>query len=116
MESNRPEAKAAAAYMRLVEDKTLPAWAVFCFVDFKWAQPDKDEASEVAMISDHAILLAPSEIDNGFEGLLLAEHCVSDTEVQMVYRNQTWQMKLPKFDSFTIAKSGVELDIVRPPG
>ena len=114
-DQNKPEAKAAAAYMRLVKDGQLPPWAVFCFSDFKHAEADPRPASEVAIIHANFILLAPVEIDNGYQGLLLAEHCVSLAEVDVSFDSKDLRLKLPEIEGYVVAKAEQELDLLTRP-
>lgn len=112
-EASRPEALAAAAYMRLVEDKRLPPWALFCIADFKHATAALRSADEVAMIHDSFILLAPVPIEGGFTGLMLAEGAISNSTIQITYEDELWAIQIPKLEGFTVATSNIELDAVR---
>lgn len=114
-EANKPQARAAAAYMRLVKDNLMPGWALFCFGDFKHADASLRESSECAIIGESWMLLAPEQIDNGYTGLLLAEFPVSGKEITGVYREEVVTVKLPEFQDFVLAKEGVEIDELRPP-
>lgn len=115
VEANRPAALAAAAYMRLVTDKLMPPWALFCFTDFKWADPSPREAGQVAIIGDGWVLLAPQPIDNGFTGLLLAEHRAAGQEAEGIYLGERVTVRLPQFEDFVLAREGVELDRLGEP-
>ncbi len=106
---------AGAAYMRLLSDGVLPAWAMFCYADFKGLEPSHAEAGTVAMISEHFILLAPVEIDGGYQGLMLAENVVSGQHVEVEFYEQKMVVSVPLFDDYVIAKGDVEVDLVRPP-
>lgn len=116
VEANKPQARAAAAYMRLVEDKQMPPWALFCFSDFKHAEPSTLDQGQVAIIGDQWILLAPTAIDGGFSGLLIAEHAVSGQQLPGRYQGQDLVLQLPTFEDYVLAREGVELDEVKPPG
>lgn len=111
-EANKPQARAAAAYMRLVIEKMMPPWALFCFTDFKHAEASPRDAEQVAIIGDGFVLLAPDPITGGFQGLLLAEHRVAGMEVEGAYMGETVKVRLPLFEDFVLAKEGVELDQV----
>lgn len=108
----KPEALAAAAYQRLLADKLLPPWALFCFADFKGAEPSRRDASEVAIIGDGWILLAPAELDSGFSGLLLAEQRAAGTIATGSFAGQSVDVELPHFQEFVMAKAGVTLEEV----
>lgn len=111
-EANRPEQRAAAAYMRLVKDGKLPPWAIFCFSDFKHATESPADVDQVAMIGDNFILLAPVEIDGGWEGLLVAEQVAAGKQVSAQYEGREVMVSIPPFDGYTFAKAGVEIDLV----
>lgn len=113
-DSNKPEQRAASAYMRLVKDGVLPPWAMFCFGDFKHAKEASAPASEVAIIGDAFILLEPTVIDNGYEGLLIAEQVCSAQVVKARFQEADITVKIPEFEGFTFAKAGVEVDLVNP--
>lgn len=112
MEANKPAARAAAAYMRLIADKLMPPWALFCFTDFKHAEASPRDADQVSIVGDGWVLLAPDPITGGFQGLLLAEHRVAGAVVEGAYMGGTVTVRLPQFEDFVLAKEGVELDQV----
>lgn len=114
-EQYKPEALAAAAYMRLIEDNRLPPWALFCIADFKHAEPALRSAEEVAIIHESFILLAPVPIEGGWTGLMLAEGAISNSTIHVTYEDEPWAISIPKLDGFTVATSNVELDAVRLP-
>jgi len=117
VEANRPQARAAAAYMRLVVDKQLPPWALFCFSDFKHAEASKRPLEEVAIIGEQWLLLAPEPLEGGYQGLFIAEHVVSGKALLGAYRGQQVLLQLPTFEDYVLAREGVELDeITRPVG
>lgn len=113
-EANKPEVRAASAYMRLLKDNLIPPWAVFCFQDFKHATASSRPSSEVAMVGESFILLDPQEIDGGFVGLMLAEHTAASKVITVDYDGQHWQIQTPEFEDFVLAKAGTEVDLVRP--
>lgn len=114
-EQYKPEALAAAAYMRLIEDKVLPPWALFCIADFKHAKPAARSAEEVAIIHESFILLAPVEIEGGLTGLMLAEGAISNSTIEVTFEGQPWEVRIPRLDGFTVATSNIELDAVKRP-
>ena len=115
VEANRPQAQAAAAYMRLVQDKVIPGWALFCFTDFKWSEPSQRTVDECAMVGENWVLLAPESIEGGYTGLLLAEFIRSGEVVQGNWMGKTITVRLPVFEDYVLAKEGVELDEMAPP-
>lgn len=111
-EADKPDLLAAAAYMRLLEDGLLPAWAMFCFADFKHAKPSPASPEKIALIGEGFLLLSPAEITGGYEGLFIAEASASDQTRPARYEGSEFAVKLPKFSGYTYAKSGIELDVV----
>jgi hypothetical protein len=114
VEENRPKARAAAAYMALVKSERLPEWATWIYADMKDGK-GKVYLGDPAMMGDGVILLAPTEIDGGFRGLLLAEAKVSGRQIEMVWRDMVHLLAIPKFDSFFYAEDEVDLDLLMPP-
>jgi len=112
-ESMKPEVQAAMAYRRLLDDGVLPPWALFCFADFKGAEPSRRAAGEVAIMGDGWILLAPVEAEGGFTGLLLAEQHVAGQTLQGQWLDEPVEVELPPFQDFVIAKAGVHLPETR---
>lgn len=108
-EALKPEAQAASAYRRLLDDGLLPPWALFCFADFKDATASKRPSAEVAILGDGWILLAPIEIDGGFQGLLVAEQRVAGQTLQGAFMDEQVEVELPAFQEFVLAKAGVHL-------
>jgi hypothetical protein len=101
--------------MRLINDKVMPPWALFCFTDFKHAEPSIRTPSEVAIIGDGFVLLAPEPIEGGYTGLLLAEYAYSGQVCSGTYLDKEITIKLPEFQDYVLAKEGVELDEMQPP-
>lgn len=116
VEANRPQARAAAAYMRLIADKAMPPWALFCFTDFKHAEASAKDLSEVAIMGGDWILLDPVVLDGGFQGLLLAEHSASGQLRTGSFQEREVTVRLPSFEDFVLAREGVELDEITQPG
>lgn len=113
--SNKPEREAATAFMALVRDKVLPAWALGFFADFKNGEPTKRPSDELAMVGNDVILLAPIEIHEGFEGTIIAEQTASDQVRHLEHSGRTWVCKIPKFDGYLYAEAGVTVDIISQP-
>ena len=113
-DENKPEAKAAAAYMRLVKDGLLPPWAVFCFSDFKDAAASPAALSEVVMQGESFLLLAPEEIHNGYQGLLVAEHVVSGQVIDVTYQKMEFKVRSPTSTVMCSPKPGSRLTCPQP--
>jgi len=114
-EANRPEAKAAQAYMALVKANKLPAFALGFFGDFKHGEPTKRDWDQLAMVGKDVVLLAPSSIEGGFECTMLAEHSASGERRTVFHMGQDWVIEVPVFEDFVYAKNQVEVDVVIRP-
>jgi len=112
---NRPEERAALAYMALVHKKQLPPWALAFFSDFKHGARTKRPISELVLLGTDAILLAPVDIEDGFEGLLIAEQSASGQVRSMRYQNMIFEVRIPEFDDYLKAENGIQVDIVSQP-
>ena len=112
---NKPEERAALAYMALVQNKLLPPWALSFFSDFKHGAKTKRPVSELALLGTDAILLAPQDIEDGFEGLLIAEQSASGQIRSMRYQGMIFQILVPEFDDYLKAENNIQVDIVSQP-
>lgn len=99
--------------MRLMKEGLMPPWALGFFSDFKHAEPSKRPVEEIAMVHEQFLLLAPVEIEGGWEGLMLAEHAVSGQQVEVSYQGGKVRILAPEFEDFVIVKAA-EVDLVRP--
>ena len=113
--ANKPEEKAATAYMALVKASKLPAFALAFFSDFKGGRPTRREWQQLAMVGDDVVLLAPSEIEGGFEGTLLAENSASGEIRTLLHDGQEYVVQIPQFEDFVYASNQVEIDLIKPP-
>ena len=114
--ANRPEQKAATAFMALVKAQKLPAFCLGFFSDFKHGEPTKREWDQLAMVGEDAVLLAPSSIEDGFEGTLLAEHSASGQIRKLFHMGEYYTVKIPEFEDFVYASNQVEIDLIMLPG
>jgi len=112
---NKPEERAALAYMALVHKKQLPPWALAFFSDFKHGAKTKRPISELVLLGTDAILLAPVDIEDGFEGLLIAEQSASGQVRSMRYQRMIFEVRIPEFDDYLKAENGIQVDIVSQP-
>jgi len=64
------------AYKALVDQKKIPAWALFCYKDLV-ATAIGAPPSLLAFISEEAILLAPERVEGGYKGLLIAREAAT---------------------------------------
>ncbi len=77
----QPEERFGAAAMFLQEKGLYPVWALFCFPALRKAA--KGEAPPlVAFVAPDAILLAPSEVEDGkWKGFLIAEKTAGNRSI-----------------------------------
>lgn len=114
-DESKPEQQAASAYWTLLERKQLPNWALFCLGDFKSGK-GRTFPTDPAFISEHLILLAPSETDKGLRGVMIAEAAASGKQVAGTWEDHRLLVSVPKFDGFVAAQADTELVILRPLG
>ena len=112
---NKPEERAALAYMALVQKKRLPPWALAFFSDFKHGTKTKRPISELVLLGTDAMLLAPQDIEDGFEGLLIAEQSASGQVRTMRYQNMLFDVRIPEFDDYLKAENNIQVDIISQP-
>ena len=108
---NSPDKLAANAYMKLVEDKRLPSWALWVFSSMKHGDASRAPALP-ALIGTGVILLNPEERNGGVEGLLLACKEVSGQTVTLFGDGRKrCRVSLPTFEEATtrLAREGVYL-------
>ena len=113
---NKPAEAAATAYMALVKSKELPPWALGFFSDFKHGQPTKRPTSELAMLGENFILLAPIEVHEGFEGTMIAEGVCSGQVIKVEHAGTTWQVQVPEFEGFLYSEANITVDVLSTPG
>ncbi|ACT65627.1 predicted protein [Cyanophage PSS2] len=111
-DANKPEERAARAYMKLEELEELPDWAVFCATDFLHGE-GKPFLSDPALRGDGFLLLAPVEIDEGFRGLLIAQYKVSGKKIQAAWEGSVYEVDVPEFNNFVTAQSEVDVNAIR---
>jgi len=106
-----PDGHYGAAYLELVREKRLPAWALFCFKELSSSATVDYVPGEPAFICEDAILLHPTPKTNGYEGLLLALESASDERrVFTDSRGQKISLQLPYVETKVIARENVILD------
>ena len=78
-DGDRPDYVYGSAYMALVKEKRLPAWALFCFKALSQSANAGYEPEEAAFLAEDAILLHPRQVGyNSYEGLLIAMESASE--------------------------------------
>ena len=64
--------------MKLIKDKKLPPWALFCFKDLSSAENKAYVPKNCALIAEDAMLLHPMKTPLGWTGLLIAKESASN--------------------------------------
>jgi len=111
-EANKPEARAARAYMKLEASNQLPEWAVFCANDFLHGK-GKPFLNDPAMRGDGFLLIAPVSTEKGIRGLLIAQHKVAGQNIEAAWEGDLYRVDVPGFADFVTAKAEVEIVAVR---
>ena len=109
---NLPDEAPAAAYMHLLENKKIPAWALFCYKEFQSRGKDVEPPQPVAAIGEGVLLLAPKEKNGGLEGLLLARSEVSGEQVQASIAGYEITLAIPEFTEQIIAREDVFIPVI----
>lgn len=108
---NDPDAINAAAYMKLLEDGKLPAWALFCFQEMKGMAGEVAPPTPLAAIGDGFVLLAPEPANGGMEGLLIAEGRVAGQKRRAHIGRQKLWVTIPEFTETVIAREHMFLAV-----
>ena len=110
-DGDRPEYIYGSAYVKLIREKRLPPWALFCYKDLSVSANAEYEPDFCALISEDAVLLHPEKVGrNSYEGLLLAQESAS--EQSRVFRDDkgnTVTLRVPFVGTKMIAQEGVVL-------
>ena len=112
-DGDRPDYIYGSAYMGLVKQKKLPAWALFCFKDLSASALDDYEPLEYALIAQDAVLLHPEQVGpNSYRGLLLAQESASEQKRVFVNdKGQAISLTLPHVGTKVIAEEDVVLSL-----
>ncbi len=105
-----PDGHYGAAYLELVRQKKLPAWALFCFKELSSSATIDYVPGEPAFICEDAVLLHPVQKAGGYEGLLLALESAGDKRRTFTdSRGQEISLQLPYVETKVIARENVVL-------
>ena len=109
LEGEGPDGYYAACYLKALEKKQLPMWALFCY---KSVAPSARGAAGVnyALIAEDVILVGHRKTDSGFKGLLIAMESASDQDRD--FRDQdgnVYTLRVPTIGTKVIAKEDVTL-------
>jgi hypothetical protein len=110
-ERNDPDEINAAAYFALIENKQLPAWALFVFGDMKGLQGSMAPPEPVAAIGDGFILLAPEPVNGGIEGLLIAQQKASGRVLEATLGRIKVKVTVPEFEEMLLAREHVFVSV-----
>ena len=81
-DKNVPAERYGAAARWLAEKRLYPGFALFCFPELN-KHAGKNVPPLVAFLHPNAVLLAPTEAEEGWRGLLIAEHSASNKTLSM---------------------------------
>ena len=108
-DKNLPAERYGAAARWLAENQMFPAFALFCFPELN-KRAGRNVPTLVAFIHPSAILLAPTEVEEGWKGLLIAEHCVSNQTIEMRSPcGQEIKVKVPSVNDEVAAQEDITL-------
>ena len=110
-EKNDPDEINAAAYFDLIENKLLPAWALFVFSDMKKMKSSIPAPDPVAALGDGFVLLAPQPVNGGMEGLLIAEKRVSGQVIEVTLGRMKVKVTVPEFEEMLLAREDIFVGI-----
>jgi hypothetical protein len=108
---NAPAERYGAAAFWLVQNGMYPSWALFCFPELN-KNRGKNVPTLIAFLHPSAMLLAPTMREDGVVGLLIAEECVSNSEVTMRSPcGQEIQVKIPAVTDEVAAQEDIILQL-----
>ena len=110
-DGDRPDHVYGSSYVKLIADKKLPSWALFCYKDLSRSALAGYEPEICALIAEDAILLHPEKVGaNSYEGLLLAKESASGE--RRSFKNDFGEeifLSVPQVGTKLIAQEGVIL-------
>ena len=104
---NDPDAINAAAYMALLKDGKIPAWALYIYPDMKSNAGDTAPPDDLAAIGQDFLLIAPQPVNGGMEGLLLAKQRVAGELILVKVGNTSVRVRVPEFEESVVAREYV---------
>ena len=110
-DGNNPDAINAAAYFDLIDKKQLPPWALFVFSEMKKMKSPMPAPDPVAAIGDGFILLAPTPVNGGMEGLLMAQQRVSGLTIEVSLGRMKLKVNVPEFEEMILAREEVFISV-----
>jgi len=110
---NLPEAQYGAAVKELISRNLFPAWGLFCYKDLVYRASTRPPEL-LCFKCDTAILIAPTEVTNGYKGLLIALEEASNQTLQMESPcGRKVNLNVPYIHTKVIAKEDVILQLVK---
>jgi len=110
---NIPMASYGSAVMKMIELNIFPRWAYCFYKDFKAAAAGPAPA-RLALMHEHALLIAPEVGENTVRGLLISEDKASDQVLEFESEDGLkLNLKMPKLSIRYSANEDVELQIVK---
>lgn len=112
-EINSPAAKYGAAANALISNNQMPPWALFVYSELKKNSDKANPPEPVALLSEYAIVLAPSCEDGECSGMLIADKVASGSIVEFTSTcGQTLKLMLPSFQASAYAQEDVVLRVI----
>jgi hypothetical protein len=107
-----PSGSYGAAAVKLVKDKRMPPWALFCFKELN-STARKDYTPAIAgFVCDDAVLLHPKLTPEGWKGLLIARESASfGTRLMYDDKGAPIMLLMPEIPTKVIAKEDVTLSL-----
>lgn len=104
-----PSGYYAACYVRAIELKKLPHWALFCYKEVA-SSAVGTAGPQYALLSEDAILIGPTKTETGFKGLLIAQETASgQVRAFSDPDGNVFELMVPLIQTKVIAKEGVVL-------
>lgn len=109
---DKPATRYGAAYMKLIEDRELPAWALFCFSAMSNESADSAPSPHY-LRGNGVILLAPTWDESGIKGMLIATERKQGPMELEDSSGVTHLVVVPEVNTKVIAQEDAELRILR---
>ena len=107
-----PSGAYGAAAVKLVKDKRMPPWALFCFKELN-SSARKDYVPAIAgFVCEDAVLLHPKLTPDGWKGLLIARESASfGSRLMYDDKGAPIMLLMPEIPTKVIAKEDVTLSL-----
>ena len=111
-EEDLPNGRFGAAAIKLIEKGLFPSWALFCYSELSQGATEGYEPSQLAWISDDAILLHPvsSKSDRGIQGMLIAREAAGGKTLEFTSeKGETIMLTVPPIKTKIVAEENATL-------